>query len=416
MNFDLNIDNYTKCELVEMFELPSNYNENLIQIKGDKLKSSIFQNKEITTETKNQVTNFIVKAKNLLMGDINHQEIARPNPIQKKLLDLYNTSYELKPVQLDDPSEHMLQVRPDKPYLSSYPSEYFPGIINPLKKKTIKQNLNIDTRFRDNYYSTSSTNFNLQLPTQFNNVLQMTLASIELPTTYYTISKQLGTNYFTVTVDGVSNIVEIPNGNYNPDGMINAINFALSRFGGQFNYVTFSININGNNGSGQTIVGISPSYTGSAFSIELNFQLDRFGNEDRNTPLPLKLGWMLGFRNGVYINNENYVSEGIVDLTGPKYLYLVIDDFLSNVNNSFYSAFNSSILNRNIIARITTQAPNFSIFSENNLNLITLPREYFGPTNLNNFQIQLLDEYGRIVDLNNMDFSFCLNLTLQYDI
>ena len=24
--------------------------------------------------------------------------------------------------------------------------------------------------------------------------------------------------------------------------------------------------------------------------------------------------------------------------------------------------------------------------------------------------IQLLDEYGRIVDLNNMDFSFCVNL------
>ena len=46
MNFDLNIDNYTKGELIEMFELPTNYNENLIQIKGDKLKSSIFQNKE----------------------------------------------------------------------------------------------------------------------------------------------------------------------------------------------------------------------------------------------------------------------------------------------------------------------------------------------------------------------------------
>jgi hypothetical protein len=28
----------------------------------------------------------------------------------------------------------------------------------------------------------------------------------------------------------------------------------------------------------------------------------------------------------------------------------------------------------------------------------------------------LLDEYGRIVDLNNMDFSFCINLTTVYDI
>ena len=404
MNFDLNIDNYKKHELVEMFGLPNNYDRNAVEMKGSILRDNIMNDKNVDKETQQKTTSFLDKAIKTLIKDVSSE--SENSGKQTKLKQIY----------LEDPEEHMVQEKPLTPYVFSYPSEYFPGTINPLKRRVRKENLIIDTRFRENYYNSSPTNFNFQLPMVIENVVEMQLSTIELPTTYYTISKQLGTNYFTVTVDGVSNIVEIPNGNYNPDGMINAINFALSRFGGQFNYVTFSININGNNGSGQTIVGISPSYTGSAFSIELNFQLDRFGNEDRNTPLPLKLGWMLGFRNGVYINNENYVSEGIVDLTGPKYLYLVIDDFLSNVNNSFYSAFNSSILNRNIIARITTQAPNFSIFSENNLNLITLPREYFGPTNLNNFQIQLLDEYGRIVDLNNMDFSFCLNLTLQYDI
>jgi len=415
MNFDLNVDNYTRDELVEMFELPDNYNDNLIQIKGDKLRTSIIQNKEITEETKNQVTNFIVKAKNLLMGNINNT-LPRANPLQKKLLDLYNTSYDLKPVDLESKAEHMIQVRAEKPYLSSYPSEYFSGVINPLKKRTIRQNLNIDTRFRENYYSTSSTNFNLSLPMQFYNVLQMTLASIELPTTYYTVSKQLGTNFFTIVANNISKIVEIPDGNYNPDGMINAINFALTSLGDVFSYIVFSINISSNNGSGQTMVGVSSSYVGPSISIELNFQQDRYGNEDHNTPLPLKLGWLLGFRMGQYINNENYVSEGIIDLTGPKYIYLVVNDYQNNVNNSFYGAFNSSILNKNIIARITMQAPNFVIFSENNLNLITLPREYFGPTNLNTLQIQLLDEYGRIIDLNNMDYSFCLNLTLQYDI
>jgi hypothetical protein len=53
---------------------------------------------------------------------------------------------------------------------------------------------------------------------------------------------------------------------------------------------------------------------------------------------------------------------------------------------------------------------------QNNLNLITTPREYFGPVNLQSLKIQLLDEYGRTVDLNNMDFSFCLTLTTIYDI
>jgi hypothetical protein len=50
------------------------------------------------------------------------------------------------------------------------------------------------------------------------------------------------------------------------------------------------------------------------------------------------------------------------------------------------------------------------------LALITTPREYFGPVDIQNLTIQLLDEYGRIVDLNNMDFSFCLTLTTSYDL
>ncbi len=58
----------------------------------------------------------------------------------------------------------------------------------------------------------------------------------------------------------------------------------------------------------------------------------------------------------------------------------------------------------------------FNILQQNNLNIVTTPREYFGPVNLYAMNIQLLDEYGRIVDLSNMDFSFCLNLSVVYDL
>ena len=30
--------------------------------------------------------------------------------------------------------------------------------------------------------------------------------------------------------------------------------------------------------------------------------------------------------------------------------------------------------------------------------------------------IQLLDEYGRVIDLNNMDYSFCLTFQSVYDL
>ena len=185
--------------------------------------------------------------------------------------------------------------------------------------------------------------------------------------------------------------------------------------GSPFNKIIFTINVlNTITGTGQTLVGFL-DLSGNQ-SLELNFQADRFGLDDRNTPLPLKFGWLLGFRNGIYINNLNYVSEGLVDTTGPKYLYLVIDDYNNNVNNYFYSAFNSSILNNNILARIALTSNTFSILQQNNSAVITTPRDYFGPVDLKNLNIQLLDEYGRVVDLNNMDFSFCLTLSTIYDL
>lgn len=411
MNFDLNIDNYKRDELIQMFELPIHFDKNIVEIKESKLRESILNNNDINKETQAKTINFLVKAKNIILNDDKKQS----GPLQQKIEEFYNSSYELKSTKLEDNEEHMIQVRPEKPYLSSFPSEFFPGVINPLKKRTIKKNLNIDSRFRENYYSSSSTNYNLSLPINFNDVVQMQLSSIEIPTSYYVISKQYGNNFFSITVNSSTTIINIPDGNYDQMTIMDAINKQLLLSGTPFNKVTFAINLtNGITGSGQTMVGFSDISNNTI--IELNFQADKYGIDDRNTPLPLKFGWLLGFRNGIYVNNLNYVSEGVVDVSGPKYLFLVVDDHNNSVNNNFFSAFNSSILNKNILARISLQANPFNILQQNNLGIVTTPREYFGPVNLLNMNIQLLDEYGRIVDINNMDYSFCITLTTIYDL
>ena len=411
MNFDLDIENYNRNELIEMFELPANFDKNIVEIKEAKLKDSIFNNKQINKDTQIKTINFLAKAKNIILNGKNNEN----KPLQNKIEEFYNSSYELKPSKLDDKNEHMIQIRDDKPYLSSFPSEFFPGVINPLKKRTIKKNLNIDTRFRDNYYNSPSTNFNLILPINMDNVLQMQLNAIELPTTFYVISKQYGNNFFQINVNDNTTIINIQDGNYSPTSIMTYINTQLSNAGNPYSYVSFNINIfDPQTGSAQTV--ISPNGTGAVTKLEVYYNLSKNGFDDNNTPLPLKFGWLLGFRNGIYSGNLNYVSEGVIDITGPKYLYLVIDDYNNNVNNSFYSAFNSSILNKNILARISMQSGPFNILEQNNLNIVTNPREYFGPVNIQNMNIQLLDEYGRIVNLNNMDYSFCLSLITVYDL
>jgi hypothetical protein len=418
MNFDLNIQNYKLNELIDMFDLPNNYDKNIIEIKETNLRNYIIKNNEINIETKKKTLDFISEAKNAIVNSINN--------IKERQVDLTKQIYNLNDGKLDKTDlivndGHMIQQNKNTPFANSFPNEFYPGTINPLKKKTIRQYLNIDTRFRDNYYGSSSTNFLLNLPLQFNDVLSLQLTAIEIPTNFYVVSKITGNNFFTIIVNGESTIVTIPDGNYNIKGILNVMNEAMYKFDNQFKGVIFQDNISNGNGTGQIVVGINESYITGNFepaitSISIDFQADKLGNQDRSTPLPLKFGWLLGFRNGYYENNLVYISEGIPDLTGPKYIYLAVDDYNNNVNNGFYSAFNSSILNNNILARISLQANTFSCLIENNLNIVTTPRQYFGPVNINNLNIQILDEYGRILDLNNSDYSFCLTLQTAYDI
>ncbi len=405
MSFDLTIDNYNKIELIDMFELPSNYDTYIVEQQETKLKESILNNSgNITQQTRLKIVEFLKEAKKILL-----------NGITPKMTDL---------TKVTTLGGHDVQERPSEPYLTSFPTDYVKGVINPLKRRVNTRYLNIDTRFRENYFTCQSTNYHLDLPLKISGVMSLQLSAIELPTTFFNISKQLGNNFFTIEVDNYgspatsySTVITLQDGNYAPSSLIDYLNSIVGMMTAPFNLLIFTLNILNTmiSGTGQMVVGISSAST-SVFNFTLNFQADKNGNNDNNTPLPLKLGWTFGFRSGKYINNSTYISEGVMDLTGPRYIYLVVDDFNNNVNNAFYGAFNSSILNKNILARISLQSKFFDIFIENNLNVITTPRHYYGPVDIQKLHLQLLDEYGRVLDINNMDYSFCLILHTVYDI
>ena len=215
-------------------------------------------------------------------------------------------------------------------------------------------------------------------------------------------------------------VVIVPDGNFTAPDAVTLINTFLATLSTStyLQYIYFSVNENasGTSGSSQLLVAVNESYP---FSVPFNFiidlQADINGVPDYSTPLPLKLGWKLGFRNGIYINNSAYVSEGVLNLAGASYLYLAIDDY-NNANNTFFSAFNESLLNKNILARVAVQSSVSAAVTFSNIGLITTPREYYGPVNIEKMQIQMLDEYGRIINLNNMDFSFCLTFTTGEDV
>jgi hypothetical protein len=419
MSFDLNIDNYKMDELEEIFSLrQGKYDSIMIEASCSKLRDNISSDRTIEESIRMKTIIFLEEAKKLLISQLNSSHLVQ------KLANAYNMNSNLLDSPVIEAGNTFIIDKPKASFANSYPGEFFPGVINPLKKRTTRQNLNIDTRFRENYYATSSTNFHFDLPIKFSSVMQMQLSAFEMPMSYYNISKQLGNNFLSIKIDsnGNSYVITIPDGNYTPFALKNYLNNYVTVTVPDLNFIQFIYNIDnsGNSGSsigsgsGQFIIGTTPGNPNMYFT--LNFQNDINGNPDYTNPLPLKLGWLLGFRNGIYTGNINYVSEGIADLNGSKYLYLVVDDYNNNVNNGFYSAFNASVLNKNILARISMQPTPFGITAQNNLSLITNPRQYFGPVDIQKLNIQLLDEYGRIIELNNMDYSFCLTFTSVYDI
>ena len=81
--FDLNITNYTKPELEQLFDLPSNYDESVVEMQETKLRQNIMNDKSIVPSVKTQTLNFISEVKKTLIVNI-----MSSGPQSKNLLDL----------------------------------------------------------------------------------------------------------------------------------------------------------------------------------------------------------------------------------------------------------------------------------------------------------------------------------------
>jgi hypothetical protein len=97
-------------------------------------------------------------------------------------------------------------------------------------------------------------------------------------------------------------------------------------------------------------------------------------------------------------------------------LYLAIDEFNKGNQSSFVPPLHSSLINKNIIARITLDKGGgydygriIPVNCYNGL-LVTDKRSYTGKIDLLKLNIQLLNENGMVMNLNGMDFSFCLEI------
>uniref|UniRef100_A0A6C0JLX2 Uncharacterized protein n=1 Tax=viral metagenome TaxID=1070528 RepID=A0A6C0JLX2_9ZZZZ len=319
------------------------------------------------------------------------------------------------------------------------------GAGNPINRKTITKLLNIDSRNRDPIYP-SSTDFMINLQYPINNVIEMKLCDLELPTTYYPISSALDNNYMWIKVyknNGPPQYyyVFIPDGYYYYDDLISYINstkclnspiFAVN----PIISIKFDLsykNLGGvGTGTGKVTLEMVDLDKRNVTSIELNFagnslenrtttfmvtdpeEIVRYNKLD-NANIQLKFGWLLGYRKSTYTGEYGYISESVMDIIGPRYLFLIIRDGTNglNTNVNFISSTGNG-LDGDTIARISIKGSSFNVQVQNDFSVYTEPRYYYGLKKIEKISVKLVDEYKRVLDLNQNDFSFTLRLTTVY--
>ncbi len=447
LSFNMDVNSYKLEELLQLLDIKITQ-----QTESDDLKKLIKNNSDkmvnqFTALGKPQIADFFRNVQSLLIGDTTNATLTTS---QKTLIE-YDNGF------IPFTSErHMKNTESTDMFDSNN------GSGNPIHRKTVTKLLNVDSRFRPNYYNTMSTNYYIDLPYPINNVIEMKLSDLELPTTYYPISTTNQNNYFwiaTYTEDQLINndpeiyYYHVNDGNYYFDNLITDINTYLkkintnSTLNGPYTplplSMTFDLNYNNlggvGNGTGIVSFGILPSspqdISLNMFSqivqIDLNFNCPPLTGVTESTrvvdpalkslyydktiiPIEQRFGWMIGFRQSYYSGATYYKSESILDVLGPRYLFLILNDFNKSNNVNYLTASKIGMLPDNIIARISLKGAAFNIQSQNDFSVYSEPRYYYGPVNITKLEIKIVDEFGRIIDLNTNDFSFTLKMTTIY--
>ena len=310
-----------------------------------------------------------------------------------------------------------------------------PGTINPVKYSTVAISVNIDSRFRPNYFSTKSTDLNITLPEKIHNIINYRVGSFEIPFyAIYSISELNGNNTIQIqwsTSAGVySNTftIVIPDGNYyttanttnviasaSIETTINTIIASNTVAPALSGLLTFYIDQVSGRG-----VFAQPSGAATAIYFKVVSNVRSSGNPNFDAPLISFLGWQLGFRNAENISKNSgsggfgsVVSEALVGIRATNYIFIAIDDYNNSVNDYYSAVFSESYAIKNIITRV-----NIGFLQDvNEASSIQLNRQrcFFGPVNIQKLRITLYDNFGRIVDLNNMDWNIELIFECVYD-
>lgn len=368
---DLNVNNYSQEDLLELLQLTDK-----TQVTDDDvINASIPLIRKYTSENNYNLATFFQQVQNQLLEDMDVTDDTAPENLhqngksqlgnlwQNQTVSQKNTNPiqankvtdRKQQVQIFNQDDHFVMNRNQLGVSNNYQVPVAQGQLNPNLKNTIKRLINIDSQYRENITPfnpdpdspTSPTNFTLDLSDPIRNALSIEVTAYQIPCTWYVIDAEWRSNSFFVITD-ISNTnycIDISSGNYTTEQLIQAIQTSITAS-------MLNIDISYNSISGKTTIINNTSNPITVTFYDPTGQLICNINCKTTPKFNNNLGWILGYRgnttnpvsNPIQPTDPLYgqmiypidatggriISEAFVDLFGPKYFLLILDDFQQN--------------------------------------------------------------------------------------
>jgi hypothetical protein len=435
-NFDLDINNYTANDLLSFFKLDNTFSLDDLENNEGKIINEITRdNSNYTSKYKFDILNFIKSAKKMLISiknDIETSNVINKN-ISNKISSALNAGYDNKVGEIINPLDvHQAIEKNNNP----------PDNINGYSYNTTTTVYVFNTAARNDFFSTFPSYSTYDLPVVWSNVIEVVLASANIPNVMYSFNNDFGTNQIYIEEDntGLSGIVTLPEGNYVPYSVIGVIPATESSF---IDSLTIAINTQLGTGN-RFVVSFNPtdykmtiSNTTNTFSINTiqkdpsnlcgkhshiynnNYQDTDINNKstiDRITYIET-MSYLMGYREIFYSGQSSYTCESIFLNIYSDYLYLIFEDYTgSQTTSNTVGILGNGVLSQGILGIIPLVSSVNSTTFDSGANFIYKRREYFGPVTISRVSVKIINQKGDLVDFRGVDFSFALQVKTIYNL
>jgi len=327
---DTNVSNYTVEELIAILEIKDPFSPDEIIERSDELIV------RFNAQDKPEMVVFFQNIKKKLL--LNYKKNIDPSYVIpsdiNEVLGKGKPSTEREEVNVGD--THEIPVKQDT--------------LNPTLKNTVTRLINLDSQFRQ--YTTginsTSTEYTLDLSDTLKDVLSIRLFSYQIPYSWYVIADGRNCFYIEFADDGPIVPIVVPAGNYSPSAFVTALNKA---FDASFNFPTVNLPVTYDTSNGKITMNLTDGSYNDVVSITETTKIVFFDFDGltkcgtncytkSNNYLNNTMGWIMGYRDPyIFVNTTTgNKADAVLDLNGPKYLILSLDDYNQNhVNNGLVS-------------------------------------------------------------------------------